>query len=109
MWTLLLLLVQPVYGLEWYDLTSGRCTDSGRYATFEECQEEYGLTIQQMFRSSLPSGCYDTSNGDQWITGSGNGKCSDEYVCHCVMLEDTAECSDITTPKEYIDAQCCGC
>ena len=106
MWILLLLL-QPVQGLEWFSLSSGKCTNTGRYATFEECQNEYGITTQQTYDSTLPTGCYDTPNGYYFISGNPNKRCKSDYICQCVKLE--VSCSDITSAEEYINAQCCDC
>ena len=106
MWILLLLL-QPVQGLEWYNLSSGRCTDNGRYATFEECEAEYGITIQQTYNSSVPTGCYYTSDGYYFISGTTNRNCKSDKICQCVV--ENTQCSDITSAEEYINAQCCEC
>lgn len=96
-------------GLEWFSLSSGKCTTNGRYATFEECKTEYGITIQQTFNSSLPTGCYDTPDGYYFISGNNNDKkkCNSDYICQCVV--ESTQCSDITSAEEYIDAQCCQC
>lgn len=109
MWILLLLL-QPVQGLEWFSLSSGRCTTDGRYATLEECHAKYGddiLTTNNTYISTLPTGCYDTPNGYYFISGNPNKSCKSDYICQCVV--ENTQCSDITSAQEYINSQCCQC
>ena len=107
MWILLLLLIQSVHGLEWFNLSSGRCTDTGRYATLSECDAEYGIGINQTYKGNLPTGCYNTPDGYYFIQGNPNEKCKSDYICQCVV--ESTQCSDISSAEEYINSQCCDC